>query len=114
MNVRARMNAARGIWTLVLLLAAASACRRDVGGEETWSDDDRTFYALGAMIARRAKHFAPSPSELAIVKRAVVDTIRGLPAPVAVDSQEEQLQKLSELRLPKVAAVARVEGERAL
>lgn len=109
------MNASRALWSLVaLLVAGASACRGDVRREETWSDDDRTFYALGAILARRASHFAPSQAELAIVKRAVADTIRGLPAPVSTEAQQNQVEKLAALRLPRVAAAARVEGERAL
>jgi hypothetical protein len=80
----------------------------------TSSDDDRTFYALGTVVARRAKHFAPTAPELAIVKRAITDSIRGLPLPVSVEAQDESPKRLAEQRLPLVAAAGRADGERAL
>jgi FKBP-type peptidyl-prolyl cis-trans isomerase len=99
---------------LGIMIAMLGACRSDVRREETWSDDDRTFYALGAVIARRVKHFAPAPAEQAIAKWAITDSVRGLPSPVPLDAQEERIRKLRELRRPMVAAAARVEGARAL
>jgi len=104
----------RLVAALVSLLAAMTACRGDVANEQTWSDDDRTFYALGTVVARRVKHFAPSPAELAIAKRAIADSVRGLPSPVSLDAEQEGVQKLAELRLPMVAAATRADGERAL
>ena len=114
-----RLNVRHGhtriVATLVFLAAAASgACHGAVQREETWSDDDRTFYALGTVVARRAKHFAPTAPELAIVKRAITDSIRGLPLPVSVEAQDESLKRLAEQRLPLVAAAGRADGERAL
>ena len=105
----------RLVVAMVSFVAAASgACRGDARRQATWSDDDSAFYALGTVVARRAKHFAPTPQEAAIVKRAITDSVRGLPVPVSLDAEEEQLKKLAEGRRPMVAAAERVEGERAL
>jgi len=115
MQVGILVNQTGVIAALVSLsTVAAGACRGDVEREATWSDDDRTFYALGAVVARRAKHFAPTSAEQAIVKQAIVDSIRGLPLPVSQAAEEKRMQELAERRLPMVAAALRVEGEGAL
>lgn len=118
-NGRRQLDVWRGHTRLVamlvpLLVAAAGACRRDPRAEPTWSDDDRSFYALGTVVARRAKHFAPTSSELPIVKRAIADSIRGLPLLVSLNAEEDRLQKLVDLRRPMVAVADRLEGERTL
>ena len=104
----------RFVVTLVSLLGAAPGCRGNVQRQETWSDDDRAFYVLGTVVARRVKHFAPTAAELVIVKRAIADAIGGRPLAVSLEAEEDHLKKLAEARLPAVAAATRVEGERAL
>ncbi len=76
------------------------------------TDDQKTIYALGLSIYRSIGQFNLSPSELALVEKALADAAAGKPA-VKLDEWGPKIQGFAQARVKQAAAayVAKAEAE---
>jgi FKBP-type peptidyl-prolyl cis-trans isomerase FkpA len=74
------------------------------------TDDEKTIYSLGLSIYRSLAQFDLSPSELAIVKRAMTDAAAGKPA-VELETWGPKIQPLAEARHARVIEREKAEAQ---
>jgi FKBP-type peptidyl-prolyl cis-trans isomerase len=80
---------------LATLAAAGSACAAD---PELKTDDDKTFYALGLVLANQLAPFKMTPEELAIVEAGLSDGTLKKPPKVEVDAFGPKIKPLADAR----------------
>src|SRR5579872_789725 len=79
---------------------SAPAPQAAVAGLTT--DEQKTIYAVGLVMARQLGEFDLSPAELELVKRALSDAAAGKPA-IVLDEWGPKIQSLAQSRSAKVA-----------
>jgi FKBP-type peptidyl-prolyl cis-trans isomerase FkpA len=85
----------RSLALSVLLLAVAGAAR----AQELKTEDDKTLYAIGTVVAKQLSVFNLSPAEFENVKRGLSDAMAN--KKLAVDPEQYQ-QKISQLAQARV------------
>lgn len=78
------------------------------------TDEQKTLYALGLMMARSTAPFALSPSDVEIVKRGLTDGVTGAKPEVELEQWGPKLQALAKSRMEKQAAGEKQKGEQTL
>ncbi len=82
------------------LLALAALTLASPGrAEELKSEDEKTQYALGALLGRNIEPFSLSPAELEVVKRGFVDAATGKKLAVKVEDYQKQVSALAQTRI---------------
>lgn len=72
------------------------------------TEEDKSFYSLGALMSRSIKTFELTPKELDSLKQGLTDGITGAPLKADPDKYRESLQQLQQTRL---AAAAKKQAE---
>jgi FKBP-type peptidyl-prolyl cis-trans isomerase FkpA len=97
---------------LLACLVLTSACAKSGGGSgarpEITTDEQKTFYALGFLIARNVATFNLSPNELEVVKAGLTDAVTGQKALVEIETWGPKVNQLANTR-----RAARTEAEKA-
>ncbi|GIW42787.1 MAG: peptidyl-prolyl cis-trans isomerase [Candidatus Binatia bacterium] len=94
-------------WSTALSLVAFSAVQ--AAGPELKTDEQKTLYALGALLAQNVSPFRLTPTEVEIVLAGFKDASTGKTLPVDPDAYRGQLQQLAQAR---AAAAASEEKEK--
>ena len=98
----------------VLVVAFLSACQAKkpetvpAPQAKVMSEEDKTLYALGALISKNLESFQLTPKELDVVKLGLTDGVTRQTPQVDADAYREQVDKLHTARM---AAVAQKEAE---
>jgi FKBP-type peptidyl-prolyl cis-trans isomerase FkpA len=79
----------------VLLLTAAGAAR----AQEPKTDDDKTLYAIGAVIAKQLGVFNLTPAEAQMVKRGLEDQLAGKKLAVEPEGYQQKISQLAQARM---------------
>ncbi len=94
------------------LIASGLACAAEPAPKapELKTDDDKTFYALGLVIAGQLSGFRLSPAELELVKSGITDgTLKNTPK-VELDAYGPKIRPLAEARQNAGAAEEKKKG----
>ena len=79
----------------VLLVPLALSAR----AEESKSDDERTLYAIGAVVAKQLSVFNLTPAELAHVKRGLDDAMAGKKLAIEPEAYQQKINQLAQARI---------------
>jgi FKBP-type peptidyl-prolyl cis-trans isomerase FkpA len=108
-----RLTIKRLIIAAIVILFAIPAFAADVPKTE----EQKTLYALGMIMARPLSSFSLSPTELDLVKQGITDAVTGSKPLVDVDTYNPKIQELINVRRKaqgeKLAAEAKVFVEKA-
>ncbi len=94
--------------TLAVFAAAGAAYAAD---PELKTDEDKTFYALGLVIANQLATFRLSPAELELVKTGLTDGTLKHPAKVELDTFGPKIRPLAEARTAAGATEEKKKGK---
>jgi FKBP-type peptidyl-prolyl cis-trans isomerase FkpA len=81
------------IAALIFMLAVPA-----FGAEKQKSDDSKTFYAIGLVVASQLKVFNLTPTELESVKQGITDGVTGTPTLVDLKDYNGKIQELAKAR----------------
>lgn len=90
------------------LVAAGTARAAD---PELKTDDDKTFYALGLVIANQLSAFRLTPAELELVKSGIGDGTLKKPAKVELETYGPKIKPLADARMTAGAADEKKKGK---
>lgn len=90
------------------LVAAGSACAAD---PELKTDDDKTLYALGLVLANQLALFKLTPVELDLVKAGLTDGTLKKPPKVDVEAFGPKIKPLADARVASAAADEKKKGK---
>ncbi len=79
--------------TLMVLLAAPA-----FAAEEPKTEEQKTLYAVGLLVAQSLSVFALTPSELEFVKQGLMDAMSGKKPAVELSAYSEKVQELARTR----------------
>ena len=96
------------ICVLAGLVAAGTACAAD---PELKTDDDKTFYALGLVLANQLAPFKMTPEELALVQAGLSDGSLKKPPKVEVETFGPKIKPLADARLAAGTADEKKKGK---
>ena len=94
--------------TLAGLLTAGTAYAAD---PELKTDDDKTLYALGLVLANQLSVFTLSPNDLELVKAGLTDGTLKKPAKVELEAFGPKIKPLADSRQAAVAVGERKKGK---
>ena len=94
-------------------IAAGTACAADpeLKTPELKTDDDKTFYALGLVIANQLGTFKLTPAELELVKTGLTDGTLKKPAKVELEAFGPKIKPLAEARQAAAAGEEKKKGK---
>lgn len=94
-------------------VAAGTACAADpeLKAPELKTDDDKTFYALGLVIANQLGTFKLTPAELELVKTGLTDGTLKKPAKVELEAFGPKIKPLAEARQAAAAGEEKKKGK---
>jgi FKBP-type peptidyl-prolyl cis-trans isomerase FkpA len=78
--------------------AKAEAKATNAKGAPLKTDEEKTLYALGAILGQKMQVFKLSPTELEVVQRGISDQVRGAPLLVEMDTWGPKVNDLQEAR----------------
>ena len=90
------------------VVAAGTACAAD---PELKTDDDKTFYALGLVLANQLGAFRMTGAELEIVKAGLTDGTLKKPAKVELEAFGPKIKPLAEARQAAAAGEEKKKGK---
>jgi FKBP-type peptidyl-prolyl cis-trans isomerase FkpA len=96
------------MFVLAGLVAVGTACAAD---PELKSDDDKTFYALGLVLANQLAPFKMSATELEIVKSGLSDGVNKKTPKVEVEQFGPKIKPLADARQAAGAAEEKKKGK---
>ena len=79
----------------VLFVSLAGAAR----AQEPKTDDEKTLYAIGAVVAKQLSVFNFTPAELTQVKRGFDDALGGKKLAVEPDAYQQKISQLAQARM---------------
>jgi len=82
--------------TLLIALSAPALA----AGPELKTDEDKTVYALGALVSRNFKDFNLNAKQLVQVEKGMTDNLTGKKLAVDVDAQQPKLQEFLKAHMP--------------
>ncbi len=88
----------------IAVLAVASLLAVTAGAQELKTDDEKTLYAIGAVVGKQLEVFNLSPAELETVRRGMNDSIAGKKLLVELDAATQQ--KINQLAQTRMKATA--------
>jgi FKBP-type peptidyl-prolyl cis-trans isomerase FkpA len=83
---------------LTSLALPAAAADQPAQGGASLTEDQKTLYAVGQVMARQLSVFELSPEEAAVVKQGLSDGLAGKPALVDMNAYKTKIQQLAEGR----------------
>ena len=94
-------------------VAAGTACAADpeLKTPELKTDDDKTFYALGLVIANQLSSFKLTPAELAVVEAGLSDGTLKKPPKVELEAFGPKIKPLAEARQAAAAGDEKKKGK---
>src|SRR6266446_6050871 len=95
---------------LVLLLIAAAPAA-SLAQPELKTEEQKTLYALGLVIAQNLSSFALSPAELEIVKAGLTDGVTSKDKKVDLQTYGPKIQELQKTRVTAAAVPERKAGQ---
>jgi FKBP-type peptidyl-prolyl cis-trans isomerase len=99
--------------TRLILVALVAALATTVArAQELKTDDDRTLYAIGVLVARQLEVFSLTPTEFATVRRGLDDAETGKKLAVEPESYQQKVNQLAQARM-KVSAEKQKEKSKA-
>jgi FKBP-type peptidyl-prolyl cis-trans isomerase FkpA len=75
------------------------------------TEDDKTLYALGALVSKSLEVFQLTPQELELVKAGIEDGVGGKPPAVDMEKYGEKVQALHQARSGVLAAKEKTAGD---
>jgi FKBP-type peptidyl-prolyl cis-trans isomerase len=87
-------------FTVAVVLASLALQTR---AQELKTEDDKTLYAIGAVIAKQLEVFNLTPSELEIVRRGLSDAAAGKKLQAEPEAYQQKINQLAQARM-KVTA----------
>lgn len=102
--------------TLIVIatLLAGLASTPAVLAEDAASDNDKAFYALGAILAQNVSSFNLSEAELEQLLAGFKDSALGNELAVDINAYRGRLQELQQARMGEAAATEKIEAEKFL
>ena len=97
--------------TAILLALSAAALASPARAQELKSDDEKTQYALGALLGRQLEAFGLSPAELEVVKRGFADAAAGKKLAVKPEDYQKQVSTLAQSRIGAAAEKNKKAGQ---
>jgi FKBP-type peptidyl-prolyl cis-trans isomerase FkpA len=88
---------------LSTLLAALATGARAQAAADLKSDDDKTLYSVGVLIARQLDVFSLAPAEMELVKRGLNDATGGKKLLAEPETFQQKINQLAQARM-KVSA----------
>jgi len=95
---------------LVLLLVAAAPAA-SLAQPELKTEEQKTLYALGLVIAQNLSSFALSPADLEIVKAGIADGVTSKDKKVDLQTYGPKIQELQKTRVTAAAVPERKAGQ---
>lgn len=95
--------------TMLLLILPAVAIGQS-SGPPLKTDQDKTWYALGILLSRNVKDFAPTAQEMALINAGFADGGRGKAALGDPESFVPKLQALQQTRQLAISAAEKKRG----
>lgn len=87
-------------------------CKKEEAKFEVKTEEDKTFYALGAMLGRQLKGFSLSDNELKALKKGLGDVAQGRKVEVEkLSSYQKKVQEIFKKRRKSNVAKVKKEGE---
>ena len=96
------------VLTLLLIIAVADAI---AASPELKTDEQKTLYALGLVLAQNLGSFALSPAELEIVKAGLTDGVTNKDKKVDLQTYGPKIQDLQKSRVTAAAVPERKAGQ---
>jgi FKBP-type peptidyl-prolyl cis-trans isomerase FkpA len=96
----------------LLLAAAALTLAGTASAQAPQTDDQKTLYAVGAVIAKQLEVFSLSPAEFATVKQGLDDAMAGKKLAAEPEAYQQKINQLAQARM-KVAAEKQKEASKA-
>jgi FKBP-type peptidyl-prolyl cis-trans isomerase FkpA len=87
----------------IILSALALTLATGARAQPPQTDDQKTLYAIGVLVARQLDAFALSPAEFAVVKHGFEDTATGKKLAVDPEAYRQKINQFAQARM-KVAA----------
>jgi FKBP-type peptidyl-prolyl cis-trans isomerase FkpA len=102
--------------TLAFCLGSMIACTQSSGPSGSApprleTEDQKTLYALGLLLARNIEPFALNPEELAIVKAGLTDAVTDTTPQVELDTYGPKVNELAQKRAASGADEAKKKGQ---
>ncbi len=104
--------------TLCLCLMSITACAGQGGSTAAGgaaatleTDEQKTFYALGAMLGRNIAQFKLKPEELELVKKGLADSASGAASQVDLNTYGPKVNELAQARMSAGAEEEKKSGE---
>jgi FKBP-type peptidyl-prolyl cis-trans isomerase FkpA len=97
------------LWTLAVIVAGASAAV--AAGPEPKTDDQKTLYAVGLVLARNLAPLNLTEAELEFVKAGMADGVSGKEPKVDLQAYGPKIHALQQARVSAVAAVEKKAGQ---
>jgi FKBP-type peptidyl-prolyl cis-trans isomerase len=99
------------LFCLLVVAAFVSAGAARAADPELKSEDDKTIYALGLVLANQLAAFKLSPAELAILESGMGDGLAGKTPKVELETYGPKIQPLGQQRRAAVAGEEKKKGE---
>jgi len=96
---------------VICVVAVVAACGARAADPELKTDDDKTLYSLGLVIANQLGTFKLTAAELEIVKSGITDGVMKKPAKVELETFGPKIRPLNEARLAVGASEERKKGK---
>jgi FKBP-type peptidyl-prolyl cis-trans isomerase FkpA len=97
------------LWSLAVIVAGASAAV--AAGPEPKTDDQKTLYAVGLVLARNLAPLNLTEAELEFVKAGMADGVSGKEPKVDLQAYGPKIHALQQARVSAVAAVEKKAGQ---
>jgi FKBP-type peptidyl-prolyl cis-trans isomerase FkpA len=81
-----------------LLVLAALLAAGTAAAQTPQTDEEKTLYVMGQMVARGFKDFSLSPKEAELMKRGISDALAGKKPLVEISAYEQKVQEFAQKR----------------
>lgn len=111
--MRTRLMSTTLVFSMLLslsLLACGPVTAADAPAKPPATEEEKTLYALGLMLARNLQAFELTPAELTFVMQGISDGASGKEALVKLDDYAPKVQNLGQAKSEKRAAAEKAKG----
>ena len=107
-----KKNAVKLMISAIVLSLFLGGCKKEEAKYEIKTEDDKTFYALGAMLGRQLKGFSLTDNELKALKKGLGDVAQGRKTEVEkLVSYQKKVQEIFRKRRKSNVAKIKKEGK---